>query len=445
MPAWLTESMSTRGSLPAIEGADGPCSYADLVGQVQAWRDGALAGVEPGAVVAFDGDYGPGAISLLLALALNRNVAVPLSRDVAAHHAAFTELAEAEYHISAGARSPVVTRTGTRATHELYRRLRERGTPGLVLFSSGSTGAHKAAVHDLAALLRKFQAPRHGYRTIGFLQLDHIGGLNTLCYTLANGGTLVVSSARTPAAVCEAIERHRVELLPTSPTFLNLLLLSEEHLRRDLSSLQLITYGTEPMPESTLRRIAQTFPAVRLLQTYGLSELGILRSQSRSSDSLWVRVGGDGFETKVEDGRLWIRAESAMLGYLNAPSPFSADGFFDTGDLVEVDGEWIRFVGRHNEVINVGGSKVFPAEVESVLLDLDNVADVSVRGEPSPITGHIVTATVKLIAPEAPDAFKLRMRQFCASRLTAYKIPVRIRFEEGPLHTARFKRRRLAS
>ena len=127
-----------------------------------------------------------------------------------------------------------------------------------------------------------------------FLQLDHIGGLNTLFYTLANGGTAVVAEDLSPESVCEAIESHRVQLLPTSPTFLNLLLLSEAHLRHGLSSLELITYGTEPMPESTLKRIVQAFPCARLLQTYGLSELGILRSRSRTSDSLWVRVGGEG-------------------------------------------------------------------------------------------------------------------------------------------------------
>ena len=133
-------------------------------------------------------------------------------------------------------------------------------SPGLVLFSSGSTGKHKAAVHDLRALLKKFTVPRHCYRTLVFLQLDHIGGVNTLFYTLSNGGAVVVSEGRTPRQVCEAIATHRVELLPTSPTFLNLLLLSEEHQRHDLSSLKLITYGTEPMPEITLRKVHAAFP-----------------------------------------------------------------------------------------------------------------------------------------------------------------------------------------
>ena len=210
-----------------------------------------------------------------------------------------------------------------------------------------------------------------------FLLLDHIGGVNTLFYTLSNGGAVIVPSDRSPVAICDAIERHRVELLPTSPTFLNMLALSGEAERRDLSSLRLITYGTEPMPASTLERACATFPQARLLQTYGLTELGIMRSQSRESNSLWVRIGGEDFEWKVVDGRLWIRAKSAMLGYLNAPSPFDAEGFFDTGDLVETDGEWVRFLGRKSDIINVGGNKVFPAEVESILLEMENVADVS--------------------------------------------------------------------
>src|SRR5262249_27814214 len=151
-------------------------------------------------------------------------------------------------------------------------------------------------------------------------------------YTLSNGGAVVVTSDRSPTEVCAAIAAHRVELLPTTPTFLNLLLLSGEHRRHDLSSVRLITYGTEPMPESTLLRVRTAFPAAALQQTSGLTELGILRSKSRGSDSLWVRVGGEGYETKVMDGRLWIRGAAAMLGYLNAPSPFDAEGFFDTGD-----------------------------------------------------------------------------------------------------------------
>ena len=111
-----------------------------------------------------------------------------------------------------------------------------------------------------------------------------------------------------------------------------------------------MTYGTEVMPESTLKQFHELFPKVLLLQTYGLSEVGILRSKSKSSDSLWVKVGGEGFETRVVDGMLEIKAKSAMLGYLNAESPFTEDGWFKTGDAVEVDGEYIRILGRKSEM-----------------------------------------------------------------------------------------------
>ncbi len=103
-----------------------------------------------------------------------------------------------------------------------------------------------------------------------------------MLYTLSNGGTLVVVDDRSPDSVCRAIEAHGVELLPTSPTFLNLLLMSGAQDRHDVSSLQLITYGTEVMPEATLRRAHEAFPDATLQQTYGLSEVGILRSQVRA-------------------------------------------------------------------------------------------------------------------------------------------------------------------
>jgi len=87
---------------------------------------------------------------------------------------------------------------------------------------------------------------------------------------------------------------------------------------------------------------------------------------------------GEGFETRVVDGILHIKAKSAMLGYLNSPSPFTEDGWTITGDSVEVDGEYMRFMGRQSEIINVGGEKVYPGEVESVIQEFDNVAEVTV-------------------------------------------------------------------
>jgi len=400
-------------------------------------------GIPRGTVAAIEGDFSPNSVALFLALAEHGCIIVPLTASVEAKKPEFRSVAQVEvtFRLDGADQLSIVMHDRT-AEHPLYLTLRQRANPGLVLFSSGSTGRSKAAVHDLAKLLEKFTVRRRRLRTITFLLYDHIGGVNTLLYTLSNGGCVITVEDRDPDAVLSTVERHGAELLPTSPTFLNLVLLSEAWTRYDLKSLRTITYGTEPMPESTLRRIHEVIPRANLQQTYGLSEVGILRSKSEGSNSLWVKVGGDGFETKIVDGILWIRARSAMLGYLNAPNPFDEDGWLNTGDQVEVDGEYIRFLGRKSEIINVGGEKVFPVEVESVLQQMEGIRDVAVSGEINPITGQIVKALVELTTDESAVAFRKRMRAFCRKFLPTYKIPQKIVLTKRKLHSARFKKMR---
>ena len=431
----------------AVVWQDEPFSYAWLLVAVGRWtdflRNRALA---PGTVVSLEADFSPTSIALLLALVKHGAIIVPLTPSVEAKKPEFRDIAQVEATISiASSDRAYLRKTGVAASHELFERLRIAGRPGLVLFSSGSTGTSKAAVHDFVPLLEKFKVPRHALRTLTFLLFDHIGGVNTLLYVLSNAGCVVTVPKRSPEVVCAAIERHRVQLLPTSPTFINLLLMSEAYKRHDLSSLEMVTYGTEVMPETTLERFHRLFPRVRLLQTYGLSEVGILRSQSRAADSLWVKVGGDGFETRVVDGMLQIRARSAMLGYLNAPSPFTSDGWLPTGDAVDVDGEYLRIRGRHSEIINVGGEKVYPAEVESVLQSMEGVKDVTVGSEPNPITGQIVTARVKLATGESLPEFRKRMRLFCRDKLPLFKIPKKVVLVDEAMHGERFKKMRRVS
>lgn len=439
---FLLAGLRTRRDAEALVWRDRSYSYGFLTERMdELGRTLDEAAVPPGAVVSLEADFSPNAVALLLAVVRRRCVVVPLSGAVAGDRETFRAIAEVEWIIElAGDDDTVaVTRTGQAASHELLTTLREREHPGLVLFSSGSTGTSKAAVHDLVPLLEKFRVAKRRMRTVAFLLFDHIGGVNTLLYTLSNGGCVITVTDRAPDAVCAAIERHRAELLPTSPTFLNLLLASEAHARHDLSSLRTITYGTEPMSENTLRRVHAVLPEVKLQQTYGLSELGILRSESRGPDSLWMRIGGEGYHLRVVDGLLEIKARAAILGYLNAPSPVTSDGWFRTGDAVEVDGEWIKILGRRSEIINVGGEKVYPAEVEGVLLEMPGVAEVAVHAETNAITGQLVAARVRLDAPEAPADFRRRLVGFCRERLARYKIPQKVIVVDGPLHSERFK------
>jgi len=437
------QKIEEAGREEAIVTADGTTTYAELLDSYQqslSWLRG--QNVPSGKVVSFDGDYSLKAISLFLALAANKNIIVPLSKDAHVHYGEFRGIAETEYDISLSSGTPTLSNTGRNANHQLYNELRKRQSAGLVLFSSGSTGKSKGIVQDLFLLMEKFQTSRKPLRMLIFLQLDHIGGVNSLLHSLANSGTIIVPEDRSPAKVCEAIEKFKADLLPTSPTFLNLILLSRVYENYNLSPLQLITYGTEAMPQSTLNRFSSLLPHVKMQQTYGLSEVGILRTTSRSSDSLWVKIGGNEFQTKIVNNRLWVRSKSAMLGYLNAPSPFDEEGFFDTGDLVEQDGEWLRILGRESEIINVGGFKVFPAEVESTLLEMDNVEDVVVFGEEHAFMGKIVAAKFKLKSPEPLKAFKASMLEFCKSRLQKYKVPGKIYLSEEATYNERFKRMR---
>jgi long-chain acyl-CoA synthetase len=311
----------------------------------------------------------------------------------------------------------------------------------LVLFSSGSTGEPKAVVHDLAALLSRFKAERHTQRIISFLLFDHIGGFNTLMYTLSNHGCIVALEARDPETVCCAIARHRVEVLPTSPTFLNLLLMSGALERYDLSGLRLIDYATEVMPQATLDRLSQALPAVAFHQSYGLSEIGIMRTKSRASRSLWLSLD-DATQTRVVDGMLQVKTPTTMLGYLNAPSPFTDDGWFATQDEVEVDGRWLRIKGRKTDIINVGGEKVYPAEVESVIMEVDNIADVTVMSEPHPFTGHIVVAEVTVGSDEDLKKVIRRVRAHCFKKLAPFKVPVKVTWADRERITERFKKER---
>jgi len=439
---WLYRIFEENSAKTFMIWRDQSFGYGWVLTQIGEWRDrlgAARAGA--GTVLAIEGDYSPQTVALLMAAIDAGCIVAPLAMSIPAQREEFKQIAEVQVTVtfSEGDRFSIAARDAA-VRNPLTKKLAEQGWPGLVLFSSGSTGKSKAALHDFTLLLEKFKVRRHSLITLTMLMLDHIGGLNTLFYILSNAGTIVAIEGRDPDAVCHAVERNRVELLPTSPTFLNLLLISEAYRRHDLSSLRRITYGTEVMPPRTLERLHGALPGVDLLQTYGLSEVGILRSKSRSPDSLWVKVGGEDFETKVQDGTLWVRARSAMLGYLNAPSPFDADGWFNTGDAVEVDGEYIRILGRKSEVINVGGEKVYPAEVENALLEMDNVKDVAVTGMPNPITGQVVIAQFNLFTPEDLPALRQRMREYCRGRLAPYKIPAKIEIVKGTLYGERFKK-----
>jgi len=443
---YLIDAIESNSNSPFMVFEERTYTYQDLFESILNYRKKIPNCILRGSVVAIQADYSFNCVALFYALALNRSIIIPLSIDSKQKHNDYIHIGQAQHVVQLDKQGLLdCSKIETEGNqNEFYNQLRSYDHAGLVLFSSGSSGPPKGIVHDLRKLADAYKKPGKAWRTLIFLQIDHIGGINTLFYNVRNNGTIVVPRSRMPDEICQCIEQYQVELLPTSPTFLNLMIISDAISRYDLSSLKMITYGTEPMAESTLKRIHELLPNVRFKQTYGLSETGILNTKSRDDGSLWVKIGGPGFDIKIVENKLWIRSDFSMLGYLNADCAFEKSGFFNTGDVVEQDGEWLKILGRESELINVGGNKVFPAEVESVLQKMPEVEDVLIHGIPNPLTGQMVAAVVKTREKMEVGEFKNRMRLFCKPFLEPYKIPIKIVISDEGLHSERFKKNRKA-
>ena len=313
-------------------------------------------------------DYSFKGIAWLLALYENKNIVVPITSTVEKEISERINQVAVDFIVNL--RLHTISKIkGKKNRHNIIKKLNSENKSGLIIFSSGSTGKPKAMIHDLDNLVSVYLKKRIRKITfILFLMFDHIGGINTLFNCLYTGATVVIPSKREPEEVISLIEMYKVQVLPTSPTFLNLMLMSGVLDKYDTSSLRLITYGTEVMPVSLLSRLKKSFNRVKFLQTFGTSETGIIKSSSKSSSSTLIRLDDPDQEYKIVKGELWLRSKTQVLGYINhSMENFTNDGWFMTGDLVEQDGDYIKIKGRLNEVINVGGEKVLPAEIENIL------------------------------------------------------------------------------
>lgn len=382
-----------------------------------------LSLVNRGDVVAIIGDFNPSSILTLLRLIDLGVIVVPLTVETAQEHEYFFDSALVDIIIKDG----LVNRRFNNQKHEFIESLRTKKHAGLVLFSTGTTGRPKAIIHDLTFFLKRFETPRPTLRTISFLLFDHIGGINTLLHTLFNKGVVVAPTARTVDSVLETCREFDVEVLPTTPTFLRLMLMSGAVPNKFPTCLKVVTYGTERMDQPTLDDLCGLLPNVDFRQTFGMSELGIVRVKSEARDSLFMKVGGEGVETRVVDNVLQIRSESRMLGYLNAPSPFDAEGWYDTKDVVDVKNDYYKVTGRISDVINVGGLKFMASEVERVALKFPNVSLVKATPKQNPITGQHVELSVQPTIEGGVD--KDSFFAYLKDKLQPHMVPKRIRVE----------------
>jgi long-chain acyl-CoA synthetase len=376
--------------------------------------------IKQGDVVALIGDFNEQTIADLLHLINMKTILVPLTNETYAEHPYFFETARVKWVVQNGK----TLKIDCESSHPLIDSLRLRNSPGLVLFSTGTTGRPKAVLHDFSRFLQRYSTPRPAATTLNFLLFDHIGGINTLLHSLFNSGLVVSIQNRSIEDVLETCEKFQVEVLPTTPTFLRMLLMSGLVPETIPSSIKVITYGTEKMDEHTLVMLANHLPNVDFRQTYGMSELGILRVKSESRTSLFMRVGGEGVVWKIEEGVLKIKSETRMAGYLNAENPFDENGWYNTNDLVEAKGDFLKIVGRTTNVVNVGGLKFLTGEVESAGMSFPGILNVNVIAKTNPITGQHVEMTIQV---QREETFNLsEFKSHLASRLPKHMLPRRI-------------------
>jgi len=318
----------------------------------------------------------------------------------------------------------------------------------IVFFTSGTSGTPKAVFHSASPLIEKFFAkkvkPENAIRFLGF---DHMGGINTILALLHNGSTFIALESFTVDKVCKAIQDFSVSFLPTTPTFLTMLYLSKAWEKFDLSSLKLISYGAEIMNEKVLISLNEKFPLVEFKQTYGLTELGVLSIKSKSSTSTWLKLNIPSGEFRIVDNILHLKVPSQANAIIEFSPIVTLNDkvkteWFNTQDMVEQEEDFIRFLGRNTDIINVAGQKVYPEEIRQKLETLSIVKNCHIFGEKNIITGNTVIARITVDNSISEESAKLEILTFCREKLLKFQIPSRIEISHNLLMNERFKLQR---
>jgi acyl-coenzyme A synthetase/AMP-(fatty) acid ligase len=394
-------------------------------------------------VIAIATDFNFESISLLLAISSTNNIAVPLVQT--SDEEVRNKILVSKINIIFKYDKEDKLLYDEEVSHEKNLNLK----PGIILFSSGTTGLPKMMFHEFSNLFKILEEPSKRQRDIRillFLMFDHIGGINTLLNCIRDGSSIIIPASRNPDYIINLIYKYNVNILPTTPTFLNLMLINPIENLNKLKSLKLISYGTERMPEQVLIKLKKYFPQIKLLQTFGTSETGILKTISKSSESLFFKIEDDRYSYKIVDDVLFIKSMMNVKGYLNQESDkFDKEGWYNTGDIVKLDNDgYLCIIGRINDVINVGGLKVMPAEIENILLEYEGILDCIVFGESNAISGQMVSSKIVLAGNifnnNTEIEIKKLIKSFCKKRLDKFKIPAKIYIVNKIEVTRRFKK-----
>jgi acyl-CoA synthetase (AMP-forming)/AMP-acid ligase II len=317
---------------------------------------------------------------------------------------------------------------------ELPREIPASGQGSVTILTSGTTGKPKAVRHTWTSLCRPVRALCGDVppRWLLTYQAHLYAGLQVMLQCLANGGTLVVPDADMPPDdVTELMRSARVESASAPPSYWRRLLLFAGADRLAAVPLSQITLGGEVVDQQILDALRRVFPRARIVHIYATTELGRCFSVSDGKAGFPVHLlrapTPDGVALRVDDGELLVCSpgampmDSAAAGDHRALAP--APAWHRTGDLVAVAGDRVTFIGRRSELINVGGHKVSPIEVERVVRSVPGVSDVRVYGRRSSMTGQLVACQVVAGAGADTHDLQAAIASACLARLTPYQRP----------------------
>jgi acyl-CoA synthetase (AMP-forming)/AMP-acid ligase II len=339
--------------------------------------------------------------------------------------------------------------------------------PAVILFTSGTSGRPKGAVHShrnvLAALsfmllgdavAAELEAPQAERRFLLVSPLFHIASLHNLAVPrLAVGDTAVIHLGRFDIdGVLRLIEAERVTNWGAMPTMLSRLVEHPDLGKYDLSSLRAVSVNSAPSSAELKARVRETLPlAGRSFGTsYGLTESSTAATLATAADLLADpdTVGGPipAMEVEIRDvagnpvpdgteGEIWLRGAQMMLGYWNDPEATAASsaphGWFRTGDLGTMSGGQLRISARRSDLILRGAENVYPAEVENAVASHPAVAECAVVGVPHRDLGEEVAAIAVL--RDGATATERELVQYASGRLGKYKVPSRWLITTDPL------------
>ncbi len=307
-----------------------------------------------------------------------------------------------------------------------------------ILLTSGTLGVPKLVLHTLASLTGAIDRARPAAPNVvwsTFYDIRRYGGLQIFLRAMLTGSSLVLSSASESAAAF-LIRAGELGVTHISGT--------PSHWRRALmsSSAQQIApryvrLSGEIADDAVLAQLRSNYPNAKIVHAFASTEAGVAFEvkDGQAGFPVGLLKSTPGVEMKIEHQTLHIRSARTAACYMGDLSPAlkSADGFVDTGDLIEQKDGRCYFVGRRDGLINVGGLKVHPEEVEAVINRHPDVSMSLVKTKKNPVTGSVVVADVVLRAdsPSAvrdPRAIRNDILLSCRRSLSAYKIPATINF-----------------